>query len=76
MAGIFRATASTLRCFAPCPLGLLTCRYVLLLRPNDKFPIQEYKLIYGDTDSFTSGDKGNELIKDIMEFLGKKMDKR
>ncbi len=46
------------------------------VKQDEKFPIKEYKLIYGDADTFTNGDKGNELIRHIMEFLGKKMDKK
>lgn len=37
----------------------------------NKLPIKEYKLIYGDVNSFNNGDKGKELIKDIIKFLRK-----
>lgn len=46
------------------------------IEQDKKLPIKEYKLIYGAVNSFANGDKGKELIRDIMEFLGKKIDER
>ena len=37
---------------------------------DQKFPIKKYKIIYGSEDSFTNGSTGNELIREIKDFLG------
>jgi len=40
-----------------------------LERFHTLYTIKKYKLIYVDKYSFTDGDMGKELIRDITEFL-------